>query len=68
VQGTEAEEGSVQVSVLVAMPSFKSKFKSKSLSGDEEAETVPEMVVGVVHLPYRISTAVSSSQLNGRGD
>ena len=72
MQGTEAEEGSVQVSVLVAMPSSKSKFKpkSKSLSGDEDAETVPEMVVGVAHLPYRTSAsaAVSSSHLDGRGD
>jgi len=72
MQGTDAEEGSVQVSVLVAMPSSKSKFKpkSKSLSGDEDAETVPEMVVGVAHLPYRTSAsaAVSSSHLDGRGD
>jgi hypothetical protein len=64
--GTGEEEGDVQVSVLVAMPSPKSK---PNPSG-EEMEVVPEMVVGIAHLPYRTNpgATVSTSHPDGPGD
>jgi hypothetical protein len=58
------EEQSVQVSVLVAMPSprFKSSFY---LDEDAEVEMLPEIMVGVAQVPYHTgsSAKVSASKL-----
>jgi len=64
VLGGDDGEGNVQVSVLVAMPSPKSK---SSFNPDEGAD-IPEIMVGVVLLPYRTSPEVSTSKLEGGGD
>jgi len=57
------EEQSVQVSVLVAMPSLK--FKSSFyLDEDAEVEMLPEIMVGVAQVPYHTGSAkLSASKL-----
>jgi hypothetical protein len=62
----EVDEGQVQVSVLVAMPSPKSKSLF-NLDEDAEVEMIPEIMVGVVELPYHAGSRanVSTSKLEG---
>ena len=69
VLGGDDEEGNVQVSVLVAMPSPKSKSSFNPAEGGE-VDVIPEIAVGVVLLPYRTSSSAetSISKLEGGGD
>ena len=65
----DSAERHVEVSVLVAMPSPRSK-SAFDPNADAIADMVPEIAVGVAHLPYRASlgAVVSTSKLEGADD
>jgi len=61
--GGDDNKGNVQVSVLVAMPSPKSKSSFSMDKGEDIEAVVPEIAVGVAQLPYRVSRSPEVSTL-----
>jgi len=61
--GGDNNRGNVQVSVLVAMPSPKSKSSFSMDKGEDVEVVVPEIAVGVAQLPYRVSRSPEVSTL-----